>query len=75
MNLEKENKLLRALLRDLTTLLNELFAVMPPDVQGLEQTKDLLIILNKIKIYLNNLEQERGPALSAPDNRSEPPLQ
>ena len=50
-NLERENQLLRAVVRDLATLIIELMEVMPLNIRKMEHVKQLVEISEKLIQY------------------------
>jgi len=60
-NLERENQLLRAVVRDLAILITELMNVMPPEIQGTTHVKQLVETSEKLIQY--------GTTLPTPDHR------
>ena len=60
-NLERENQLLRAVVRDLATLIIELMEVMPLNIREMEHVKQLVEISEKLIQY--------GTTLPTPDHR------
>ena len=59
--MERENQLLRAVVRDLATLIIELMEVMPLNIREMEHVKQLVEISEKLIQY--------GTTLPTPDHR------
>jgi hypothetical protein len=60
-NLERENQLLRAVVKDLATLIKELMEVMPLNIQETEHVKRLMEVSEKLIEY--------GTTLPTPNHR------
>ena len=54
-NLERENQLLRAVVKDLAVLIKELMEAMPPEIQGAHHVKQLVEVAGKLIVYGSTL--------------------
>jgi hypothetical protein len=65
---EKENYLLRNLLRDLARLITELFDSLPPEIRELENSQRLMGSMRNISIYLDKTAEEDESSIQTPRN-------
>jgi hypothetical protein len=65
--LQRENRLLRALLQDVIVLVYELFENMSEGIRKAENSIRLMTTLSKITNFLNERDQRDGTTLPTPD--------